>query len=142
MVVTWPNFYYTASKLAVCLEYSVYTLCSFHRIRTTHVRAQGCHCFTWCNNTEFSEQVHHVHHVHLQMVSTHNPSRWWLAKGIYLKLHRISANHTLSQMNAETRTRATTLLFGEHESCTTHARSDTHSTCTSASIHLPNRKQT
>ena len=36
----------TASKLAVCLEYSVYTLCSFHRIRTIHVRAQGCHHFT------------------------------------------------------------------------------------------------
>jgi len=30
---------------------------------------------------------------------------------------------TLSQMNAETLTRTTILLFGEHESCTTHARS-------------------
>ena len=49
---------------------------------------------------------------------------------------------SLSQMNAETLTRATTLLFGEHESCTTHARSDTHSTCPSASIHLPNGNPT
>jgi len=49
---------------------------------------------------------------------------------------------TLSQMNAGTLTRTTILLFGEHESCTTHAGSDSHSTCTSASIHLPNRKQT
>ena len=30
---------------------------------------------------------------------------------------------TLSQMNAETLTRTTILLFGEHESCTTHVRS-------------------
>jgi len=49
---------------------------------------------------------------------------------------------TLSQLNAETHTRATTLLVGEHESCTTHARSDTHSTCTGTSTNLPNRKQT
>jgi len=49
---------------------------------------------------------------------------------------------TLSQMSAETYTRATTLMFSEHESCTTHAGSDTHSTCTGASIHLPNGKQT
>jgi len=45
---------------------------------------------------------------------------------------------TLSQMNTETLTRATTLLFDEHESCTAHAHSNTHSTCTGASIHLPN----
>jgi len=43
-----------------------------------------------------------------------------------------------SQMNAETLTRATTLLFGEHESCTARAHLNTHSICTSAFIHLPN----
>ena len=68
------------------IQLTLFVHSSVFPLRTIHVHAQGCHCFTWCNNREFSEQVH------LEMVSTHSPSGWWLDKVIYLKQCMYSTN--------------------------------------------------
>ena len=75
MVITWLIFYYSFKTSCLFGIFSILSL--FIPL------SPGCRRFTWCNNTE---------QVHLEMVSTHSPSEWWLAKVVYHKQCLYSTN--------------------------------------------------